>query len=93
MTTKELQAQLDELRDDKANWHRHEFEKSNESYKMGFDSLAPLVIELALALEEIRDIVTCAIEDEDITELDSFTPQPANEALQKLEAYLNGGGK
>ena len=50
MTTKELQAQLDEVRDRAAE--RYEWLREGvETYRAGHDSLAPLVIELAEALQ------------------------------------------
>jgi len=49
--------QLIEKRDDLSMWHRHEFEKSNESYKMGFDACYALMNEKLEAMRGALELL------------------------------------
>lgn len=93
MTTKSLQAQLNAARDKMASDIAGDlgdngccFHTAKLASTRTHNSLAPLVIELATALQIIKD-------SNHGKDCDLIADKVAGLAIQKLEAYLNGGGK
>jgi len=104
LTTKSLQAQLNAARDKLSALHAINKTGNENSfvvnhYRAGFDSLAPLVIELAVAVRAANEIIILTHPGLSDAEMNTLTTRQYvlwkyySNVLQKLEAYLNGGGK